>query len=367
MSLVGRLEDLGLSDIFQILSVGKKTGTLVINAEKGSALVVFKDGLVVRAESDMVEKSFLDEIAEAYHLTESTISLAGNVKSGLEDKSYAEILLEFGAVSKEQLDKVSKRRIEKVVYHLLLLEGGDFQFELDEVVVGDIIALPDKGWEVTKGLSPEYLLMEGARVYDESAHESFLPEGEEFDESADDEDWGAPAAPVRKDLSALRALTQELRFPNTTSEITLLILRFASDMFDRGVLFMVDTDQMMGLGQFGLEIDRADETIRDTKMTVSGSPFFETIMKEKRTYFGPLTQDSGTEFLMDVFGGNWPREVAIFPIIAENRVVALLFCDNLATGEPFCETEGLDIFIHQAGISLEKAILEKKLLDIGGR
>ena len=54
MSLVGRLEDLALSDIFQILSIGKKTGTLVIRSEKDSAFIVFKNGLIVRAETNMI-------------------------------------------------------------------------------------------------------------------------------------------------------------------------------------------------------------------------------------------------------------------------------------------------------------------------
>jgi hypothetical protein len=30
MSLVGRLEDLSLSDIFQILSIGRKAGSLIL-------------------------------------------------------------------------------------------------------------------------------------------------------------------------------------------------------------------------------------------------------------------------------------------------------------------------------------------------
>ena len=55
MSLVGRLEDLALSDIFQILSIGKKTGTLVINGVSGTAMIVFRNGLVVRAETTQLD------------------------------------------------------------------------------------------------------------------------------------------------------------------------------------------------------------------------------------------------------------------------------------------------------------------------
>jgi hypothetical protein len=181
-----------------------------------------------------------------------------------------------------------------------------------------------------------------------------------------EEDWGAPAVPERKDISALKALTQELRFPNSTSEITLLILRFASDMYERGVLFMVGPQEIAGLGQFGLDIDRADETIRETVLGVSKSGFIKEIIGTMRTYKGSLEKDEGTEFLIKVFGGKWPREVVFFPIIAEGRVVALLYADNLSTGEPFSESEGLEIFISQAGMALEKAILQRRLMEMNG-
>ena len=86
--------------------------------------------------------------------------------------------------------------------------------------------------------------------------------GETAEEGGWESDWGGHAVAERKDISALKSLTQELRFPNSASEITLLILRFASDIFQRGVLFMAGENEMAGLGQFGLEIERADEKIR---------------------------------------------------------------------------------------------------------
>lgn len=57
MSLIGRLEDLALSDIFQILSIGRKTGTLIIEGDKGKSFVIFKNGLIVRADTNMIEGS----------------------------------------------------------------------------------------------------------------------------------------------------------------------------------------------------------------------------------------------------------------------------------------------------------------------
>lgn len=366
MSLIGRLEDLALSDIFQILSIGRKTGTLIMEGENGKAFVVFKNGLIVRADTDMIEGNLGHDLLKNTLIKENILNLALEVKKKLPDKSIAEILLELGSVTKEMLDRVTRKRIERVIYQLLLMNHGTFRFELDRSDLSDLISIEDKGWEVSKGLSPEYLLMEGARVYDEERHGETIEEtpSEESEEEWS-EDWSSqPDVTERKDISALKALTQELRFPNSTSEITLLILRFASDIFQRGVLFMVGEDEMAGLGQFGLEIEGADERIRETVLSYTKSPFFTGVIDSARSYRGQLDKDEVTDAFVNEIGGSWPSEVAIFPIIAEGKVVALLYCDNASTGEAFAETEGLEIFISQAGLALEKSLLQRRLQEL---
>lgn len=370
MSLVGRLEDIALSDIFQILSIGKKTGTLVINSSGGAAMIVFKNGFVVRAESSELKGNIGDELLASNMIKDAALKMALDVKKKLPAKSVGEILFDLGAVSRDTLEKVTRKRIEKVVYHLLLWQDGDFQFELDALDLKDKITVEDFGWEVSKGISPEYLLMEGARVYDESYQQEIV-EKEELSEVQGeggwDTDWGPSPSSERKDFSALKSLTQELRFPNSTSEITLLILRFASDIFQRGVIFMIGEDEVIGLGQFGLDIERADEKIRETRISLKDSPFLMKIVKELRAYKGPLEKDRGTEFMVSELGGAWPSDVSVFPIIAEGRVAALLYCDNLPTGEAIAETEGLEIFISQAGLALEKSLLQRRLQEMQRR
>ncbi len=367
MSLVGRLEDLGLSDIFQILSIGKKTGTLLIESESGNAFIVFKNGLIVRAETDMLEGNIGHELLKKHVVKERIFNIALSVKKELPLKPIAEILFELGSVSKDILDKASKKRIEKVVYRLLLANHGAFRFELDNLDVSNINRVVDTGWEVSKGISPEYLLMEGARVHDEAMQKEDLGEGltEEAGTEGWEDDWAErPAVAERKDLSALKSLTHELRFPNSASEITLLVLRFASDIFQRGVLFMVGEGELTGLGQFGLEIDRADEKIRETVIRTAESPFISRIIEAGQSYKGGLEKDIVTQTFIKELGGGWPAEAAFFPVITENKVVALLYCDNASSGEDFAESEGLEIFISQAGLALEKSLLQRRLLDI---
>jgi len=371
MSLAGKLEDLGLADIFQILSVGRKTGALTIRGSKGTALIVFKNGMIVRAETDDLEKSLADNMLQAGLIKDTVLYLAEEVKKKLPSKTIAEILFDLGAVNKSILEQVTRKRIENVVYQILLWKDGDFQFELDDLDIEEKTQLTDLGWELVKGMSPEYLLMEGARVHDESTQSSFVrteefsveESGIEKEEDNWEDDWGAPQA-ERKDISSLKALTQELRFPNSASEITLLILRFASDIFQRGVLFMASRNEIVGLGQFGLGIESADEKIRSIVLDLEKSGFLKKIITEQMPYKGTIEKDEVTKYLIDELGGTWPSEAAFFPVIAEGKVAALLFADNVPTDAAMPETEGLEIFISHAGLALEKSLLQRKILEM---
>lgn len=375
MSLAGRLEDLALADIFQILSIGKKTGTFLVIGTRGTALIVFKNGLIVRAETDDLEGTLADFMLKAGMIRETVFQMAVEVKKKLPAQSLADLLLDLGAVSREALEQATRKRIEHVIYRLLLWEDGDFQFELDDLDIGGKTGLQDLGWELSRGLSAEYLLMEGARVHDESAGSSYDPtqaftiedHGQKEEANADtgwDDNWGETPAAERKDITALKSLTQELRFPNSTSEITLLVLRLASDIFQRGVLFMAGKNQIIGLGQFGIDVDRADEKIRGIVLSLEMSTFLKNIIVEQMPHKGPLENDDVIRYFMDEIGGLWPAEAAFFPIVAEGKVAALLYCDNAVSRDPIGETEGLEIFISHAGLALEKSLLQRRLHEM---
>jgi len=127
---------------------------------------------------------------------------------------------------------------------------------------------------------------------------------------------------------------------------------------------MVGETELAGLGQFGLDIEGADEKIRETVLTYGKSQFLKEVIDAGQSYKGRLEKDPVTESLMRDLGGTWPPEVALFPLITEGKVVALLYCDNAASGEIFSETEGLEIFISQAGLALEKSLLQRKLQEM---
>jgi hypothetical protein len=93
---------------------------------------------------------------------------------------------------------------------------------------------------------------------------------------------------------------------------------------------MAGKKEIVGLGQFGLEIESADEKIRSIVLDLEKSDFLKRIVQEQIPYKGAVERDEVTKYLIDELGGTWPSEAAFFPVIAEGKVAALLFADNVS-------------------------------------
>jgi CheY-like chemotaxis protein len=141
MSLLGRLEDLSLTDIVQIVFLSRRTGVLEIIDERGRHTVLFRQGLVVNASSpehpDLVT-----------YLEQENLIPAGSGKTlrQMEDSGipYGTAAVEMNLINGEALTDAIRNRIISVVAPLLLSREGEFNFILsDSVSALDIEYDPD--------------------------------------------------------------------------------------------------------------------------------------------------------------------------------------------------------------------------------
>lgn len=375
MSLVGRLEDLALPDIFQIISLSKKTGTLIVRSRAGIGMVVFKDGQVVQAASDGIRDSLGNILVSQGMLDSATLSQALARQQQQPDTPLGMILAEMGAVPAQTLEGVIRKQIEEIIYDLLAWEEGFFNFELGEILPKDKIEIDTQEFLLKTGINAEYLLMEGTRILDEKRkdqprpapaakapaphHASYEPAKEEFRTRIEKE---APS----KQITALKSMFDELRFPTATAEVTLLILRYASEVVNRAVLFMVKKDEVRGLGQFGIELKgkSADQVVRNIRIPLDKKSLFSTIIEDRRSYQGALDPTEANAFLANELGGPMPDAVMAIPLIVEGKVALIVYGDNLPEKRPIRGMDTLEIFMNQAGMALEKALLEKKIAEL---
>lgn len=161
-------------------------------------------------------------------------------------------------------------------------------------------------------------------------------------------------------LTILKSMIAELGQVSSGNEIILLILRLASEIMPRGVLFAIKSDSIHGLGQFGLEkfIEQPLKVVKNLSIPLKG--FFREIISSSIPFKGLPEEDENFLFLLEKLGGQRPTEVFFAPIISGGKVIALFYGDNLPDKEPIRDTDALEIFLTQAGITMERLLLEKK-------
>ena len=166
-------------------------------------------------------------------------------------------------------------------------------------------------------------------------------------------------------LHLLRGMLQELNNPSLGGGIILLILRFASELMNRAVIMLVKDEEIVGLGQFGIELENesADVRVRNTRLPKAEQHVFTDALQSFAPYHMNPADTEWNSYLFNQLGGERPAEVFIGPLISEGRVVAVLYGDNLPEQKSIGDTESLEIFLSQAGLAMEKALLERRMMS----
>jgi len=173
----------------------------------------------------------------------------------------------------------------------------------------------------------------------------------------------AAAAFSPAELALLQEMLEELKNPRATSEIGLLILRFAAELLNRAVLFVVKGGKAVGLGGFGVEVAGGPDRkgIRGFAIPLNEPSLLESVVRQRASVQGPLAPCAWNQALLDQLGGEVPADAVALPLVCGGRVRVILYGDNLPEPRPAAGTRVLEFFLSQAGLTLEKALLEKKI------
>jgi len=411
MSLVGNLEDLGLGDIFQIIFLSRRSGVLAIRGKVVEGKIYFKDGMVIAAHSTAIPPSNLELLVQKGLLTaEQSQIIYSEFQTG--EDIYSVLNKRF-QVPLDMAKKIVSDNVQDTVFGLFI-EEGNFDFELKDI--NEEIKVKHLSMLITEpGLNPQFLAMEGSRLLDESraraavsspppppqkiepalpqvfqqvmetqvavkpqqeteetppkeamepkpADEGFIPHSIWTEAGITEESHVEPVI-SSPGLTLLKSMIFELQNPHSSSEITLLVLRFASELMNRAVLFIVKRDMVEGLGQFGVILKEGDPNrrIKGIKIQLKEQSVFKEIIEQRMSVKKGLESLPVHEYLIKELGGFKPSEVFLAPLVVSGRVAALLYGDNVPEEKPIGDTESLEIFLAQAGIAMERALLERKL------
>ncbi len=155
-------------------------------------------------------------------------------------------------------------------------------------------------------------------------------------------------------MAVLKGMLQELQTVESGDQILLLVLRFATEILSRAVLFSVGKDRIVGLGQFGYGDSEhsADEKVRRIIVPLTEPSSFKKVFEQTVAHCGPLGEGHWDMYLRQELGLSCSGEVFIGPLLSDGQVVALLCGDNQDSCCGGEDIPALEIFLQQAGVAL---------------
>lgn len=358
MSFFGKLEVFALQDMLQVFAASKETGKLRLTRRDREGIVVFRNGMIVYAASSSARQTLGNLLLLEGIVDEEKLSLALDEQhAAKEEKRLGSILTEIGAIDEETLERIVRQQTERVVSEFLSWETG--YFKLDRVELSDLgeIEVDARDFLMREGLDAEDLLSDIESKIEEFQQLEAPPSASEAHNAT------APSAESARDLETLKSIMGEIRSPEFTGEITQKILSFAQELFSRGVLFVVRQDGFGVMGQFGIESDNGSTEARLRQLLIPDDQ--PSILSEtagrKESKAGPLEDTEWNQKLLEEIGGPAPGDSVTVPLTVNDRVLLVLYGDNMQENLAPGWLEKLELLMLQAGLAMEKDLLVKRI------
>jgi hypothetical protein len=158
MALKGTLKDFGIADILQLIGQQQKTGHLVLRQKGETVTVSFKDGNIVRAET----QSRNDKDLIGTMLVLGGLINSAQLENALEVQKRSlqrlgDVLVSQRAITDEKFKQMVQLQSAETLYRLFAWKSGNYEFEVGDVEIENY----------NQSLRAESVLMEGFRRVDE--------------------------------------------------------------------------------------------------------------------------------------------------------------------------------------------------------
>jgi tetratricopeptide (TPR) repeat protein len=158
MAIKGSLKEASLPDVIQLLFLGRRTGCLALADRHNFGTIYLDEGQIVYASIVNRRDRLGDILMRNGRITPEQLQQAIDAQTDDREHKLGEILVSQGTLSRTELEEYMRLQIEEAVYFLFTWTAGTFNFEAG--------VKPEREDFLVR-ISPEYLLLEGARRVDE--------------------------------------------------------------------------------------------------------------------------------------------------------------------------------------------------------
>ncbi len=400
MALVGQLGDLDLTELFHILSLFQKSGRLTLSADDMKGEFLFKNGKIVDALDGAPKENLGDILMRGQLITETELQIALDQQASEPDhRRLGVILVDMGVVTQTQVENAVRERLQGITEEFLHLDHGFFSFKPLTSAAGAGKTGKERELDLPSGMNTDQFILDlltrldemdfrrggpgpGPRRSVEGVSAKTITKGSDnlvhmldymvdttMYETASGE--AGETVEAAKSLADLRSLMVEiqLRSPSFSGEITLMILRYATQVVNRGLLCHVADHGITGIGQFGLgrESETAssvDRRIRTMCIPLNEPSVFMEVFETMHSYRGHLKTCHWNDQLVRILGGPMPREVVVIPIMVDGMIAGLFYGDNVPLNTAIGPLHALELLMIEAGLAMEKGLLRTRLQQV---
>ncbi len=161
MALKGNLRDFSVLQLFNLINLARKTGTLTLEGPNVAAWVSFREGKLIHAQLGNEDGTLLGVLTKARKVRAEQAKLIRQNTAGKTDKELGLMLINAGYLDQQDILASIQHYVLDVVYRLFGWLDGFFRFDND-------VLPPDD--HITIRLDLENVIMEGSRRMEQYEH-----------------------------------------------------------------------------------------------------------------------------------------------------------------------------------------------------
>lgn len=339
MSLAGRLEEVELAELLHFLALNNRTGKVMLSRRDAHGLVVVRLGRIVYAASSSIREAFGNILVCRGLVTPEALAQALDRQHVSADgKRLGALLVESGAITEAQLQEALKHQTGLVVQELCRWQSGYFKFEVTAVASSGDIGVDAEELVVTGGVSTDQVLLEAMTRLDEAATEPIRP-----------------STPLAIATAAIA--------PSLRGEVTLGLLRRAATVVARGLLLVLRSDEAQGASQVGLGGSDPDELARRVRLPLGEPGVVADAVNRRESWKGTVPAGGANDRLLELLGGVRPNQAVVVPMLLRAGAGLVFYGDDGGSSRPIGATEDLEWALLEAGLAMERDVLEHRLAD----
>ena len=167
----------------------------------------------------------------------------------------------------------------------------------------------------------------------------------------------------RQQFAKLRNSLSGLRLLRKAPDISLLVLQFVSEIFERTLTLIVDKTDMIAERSVGIISDKNLGPAAPMKFRIPlrKDSIFKKVIETGESFFGKAEEGTFDDLLYPKIGAPTDPIFLLLPLKSNDRVITITYADFGSQQAERISLDFLEFFIGQTGIAMENALFRKQL------